>query len=120
MRFGFYISLTLFSLFFFSGCSSKELSSLIDVSNTENLATSPPFAVITTPYIAYLERPISTAKARNYARIGDVAEIIGSSIDILSENRELWYQFEKGWLPEGAIKIYPNKFKAEFATRQLQ
>ncbi len=87
----------------------------IDVSTTENLAMSSQWAVITEPYVSYKEESTIDSAVSGYGRIGDVVEITGVGI---GDDKELWYKFDSGWLPQKAIGIYTNKLQADFASQE--
>lgn len=107
-------------IFFLHACTGKDDSVFIDVSNTSNIATSSQWAVITEPYVAYRVRSLSTGDISAHGRVGDIIEVIGSDINISGKTREVWYQFENGWLPETSISMQSNKLKAEFVSSQMQ
>ncbi len=100
----------------FFSCT-KDTYAPLDISNTDNLAISSQWAVITEPYASYFEEANSEAEVNGYGRIGDVIEVTGSSI---GENGSLWYYFENGWLTQNSIQIYANKLQADFAAKELQ
>lgn len=115
-----FIFLLFSCILFLNACTDKEEYVPIDVSNTSNIATSPQWAVIVEPYAAYRVRSFDTSDINAHGRIGDIIEVIGSTINTLGKTKQLWYQFENGWLPESSIGVHSNKLKAEFVANQLK
>ncbi len=105
-----------FSLFIFFSCAKEEYVP-IDVSTTESLAMSAQWAVITNPYVSYMEESDSNAVIVSYGRIGDVIEVKGASID---NNNVLWYKFDGGWLAQDDVQIFANKLQADFTAQKVQ
>ena len=101
-------------LCFFSilSCTNKEPSQ-IDVSHTEYFASSPQWAVITEAYASYFTTPSKKSEINSYGREGEVISVEGIRI----ENRETWYKFEQGWLPQSSVTIYSNKLQATSAAK---
>ncbi len=110
------ILILFFSLMICFSCSDEEYVP-IDVSTTDNLAMSNQWAVISEPYVSYMNEASTESVISSYGRIGDVVEIIGTSI---GDNNILWYKFENGWLSQSEIHIFANKLQANFAAQEAK
>ena len=87
--------------FFFSGCAkNKEIKFQDDV-----------------PHAAYRSETDWSAEILGHCRKGNILEVKGTALFNDAEN---WYYFDGGWLPESAVNIYSNRYKAQTAVGQLK
>ena len=97
--------------FFFSGCAkNKEIKFQDDVPH----ALSPD---VIDPYAAYRSETDWSAEILGHCRKGNILEVKGTALFNDAEN---WYYFDGGWLPESAVNIYSNRYKAQTAVGQLK
>lgn len=101
----------------FAGCSKTGREA--DLSVSENLANSSEWCVITVPYAAFKETPSSQADVINHGRRSDIFEVTGKKYITVNKQTVLWYQFDKGWLPESSVIVYENKLKAQTAAGSM-
>lgn len=118
-----YINRTLFLLLLilvatsFTGCSKTGREA--DLSISENLAVSHEWCVITIPYAAFKEVPSEKAEVINHGRRSDIYEVIGKKYITEKNQTILWYQSDKGWLPETSVIVYENQLKAQTASESM-
>lgn len=79
------------------------------------------WAVISSPYIAYKETPISTSKIASHGRRGDIHQILGKKIVVSEDLKEktIWYKLPDGWIEESSIYICNNQFQAKTAAKKI-
>lgn len=110
--------LLIISSVFITSCSKKEEDKIVlDSSHPLSLAPDIRWALVIEPYSAFKKDMNYNAENIAYCRKGDILRVLGHSTD---KNHNSWYKFEKGWLPETAIVIYSNRYKAENAGKQLK
>lgn len=90
-----------------------------DLSGTNNLASSNEWCVITVPYAAFKNEPSEMAEVVEHGRRSDIYEIVGKKFVTENKRTVIWYQFEKGWLPEGSVLTYQNMLKAQKAAESM-
>ena len=101
---------------FFSGCSkNKEIKFQDDVPHA--LSPDVKWAVVIDPYAAYRSETDWSAEILGHCRKGNILEVKGTAVFNDAEN---WYYFDGGWLPESAVNIYSNRYKAQTAVGQLK
>lgn len=107
--------LALASVFF--SCSKKS-DDVIQFDNSEPLALAPDvtWAVVLDPYAAYRDTTSWDSRVVSYCRKGDILQVTGSAT---IKGSGTWYKFNSGWLPESAVRLYDNRFRAETAAKQL-
>jgi len=101
----------------FVSCKKANENTVIDLSESSNLAVSEKWALINTVYVAFRSSYDDTAEIKAPGRLGDIYCIRGHHITAEGEN---WYLFDKGWLPASSIVIYDNKLQAQFAAKKLE
>ena len=104
------------------GCSDKQLKEPIAFTDTISLMPDEQWAVVTAPYIAFQASPGENGTQSVHARRGDVLHITGFRYvggTGGSSRSVLWYGFEQGWLPETAVAVYANRFRAGTAANEL-
>lgn len=99
-----------------AGCSkNKEIK--FDEHNPRALAPDVLWAVVIDPYAAFRAETDWAGEVLGHCRKGDILEVKGSAV---FNDVEDWYYFDGGWLPETAVSIYSNRFKAQTAVGQLK
>jgi hypothetical protein len=81
------------------------------------------WAVIIEPYATFRESGSISAPARSYGRQCDVEQVTARSLSPNPADKaatELWYGFEKGWLPESSVLIFTNRYRAETAAARMR
>lgn len=101
----------------FFSCSKKS-DDVIQFDNSEPLALAPDitWAVVLDPYAAYRNTTSWDSHVVNYCRKGDILQVTGRAT---INGSGTWYKFDSGWLPESAVRLYSNRFRAETAAKQL-
>lgn len=108
------------SLACLASCSSR-LDKPLALPVSINISADEKWAVVTVPYTAFSQEAGETAAAVGYARRGEVMKVEGLSyVGSGNELRTIWYQFENGWLPENAVRIYSNSLRAQQAAQELE
>ena len=102
---------------FFVSCSKKSEEKII-FDNREPLALAPDveWAVVTEPYAVFKETDEWGAATAGHCRKGEILQVKGKSVDAEKEN---WYFFEGGWLPQSCVSIFSNGYKAETVSKGL-
>lgn len=112
------IAASLCAAFCFSGCrEKKENGILLDESNPLALAPDVSWAVVLDPYAAYRSETSWEAAVKGHCRKGDILQVLGTSS---AENGETWYRFDEGWLPDSAVSVYSNRYRAETASKLIK
>ena len=96
----------------------KKTSEKIVFDNSHPLALAPDveWAVVTEPYAVFKETDEWGAATTGHCRKGEILQIKGKSVDAEKEN---WYYFEDGWLPQSCVSIFSNRYKAESVSKNL-
>lgn len=86
--------------------------------NVEPLALVPDvqWAVVIEPYAAFRKDMSWDSEVLGHCRKSDILQVKGMAISTDGS----WYKFNEGWLPDSAISIYTNKFKAKTASVKLE
>lgn len=104
-----------FVLFFFA-CKKNNVSPItLDVRDREALAPDAKWALVVEPYAGFREAPDWNSRVLSYCKKGDIFLVKGFS----PRENKIWIQCEKGYLPETAVSVYQNKYKAESAKKKL-
>lgn len=105
-----------FALAFFS-CERNKAED-IQLDNSDPLALAPDirWALVGDPYAAFRENTSWNADAVGYCKQGELFPILASASVQGERGVEVWYLMEDGWLPESAVSIYPNKYRAQKAA----
>lgn len=103
---------------FFAGCTKNGREA--DLSAAQNLASSNEWCVISVPYAAFKSEPSSQAEVMNHGRRSDIYEITGRKYITEKKKTVIWYQFDKGWLPESSVLVYDNQLKAQTAAESMK
>lgn len=113
----FSLSAALFIAAVFTGCAKKS-EEVIVFDNTHPLALAPDveWAVVTEPYAVFRETDDWGAGTSGHSRKGEILQVKGKSVD---SNKENWYYFEAGWLPQSCVSIFSNRYKAETVSKNL-
>ena len=100
---------------------SKNKTSNISFEQIPQMSVGEQWAVISSPYIAYKETPISTSKIARHGRRGDIHQILGKKILVSEDLKEktIWYKLPDGWIEESSIYIYNNQFQAQTAAKKI-
>lgn len=107
---------SVFLVFFTFGCK-KDKEIVFDNSDPLALALDVQWAVIVEPYAAFRKNTDWNSEVSDHCRKGDILQIKGNAI---FNNKENWYFFDEGWLPESVLAVYSNKFKAQTAAGNLK
>ena len=101
----------------FSSCKKKSNESILfDNSHPLALAPDVEWAVVTEPYAVFKETDEWGAATTGHCRKGEILQVKGKSVDAEKEN---WYFFEGGWLPQNCVSIFSNRYKAESVSKNL-
>jgi hypothetical protein len=112
------IAASLCAAFCISGCREKNENGIpLDDSNPLALAPDVSWAVVLDPYAAYRGETSWEASVTGHCRKGDILQVLGMSA---AENGETWYRFDEGWLPDSAVSVYSNRYRAETAAKQVK
>ena len=104
-------------LILLAGCSKKEEAPVVfDDSQPLALAPDVQWAVVNDPYAAYKEELGWQSTVTGHCRMGDILQVIGKTVD---KNKEVWYLFENGWLPQSCLTVYSNRYKAQAVSESL-
>ncbi len=93
---------------------------MLDTSDPLALAPDVRWAVVTASYASFKKEASWTSQSVDYCKQGECFPIQATSTISVEEKSQTWYRFEEGWLPESAVKIYENKFRAEKAAKSLK
>ena len=111
------ILIILFLTSFITSCKKKAAEAIV-FDNTHPLALAPDveWAVVTEPYAVFKESDEWGAATAGHCRKGEILQVKGKSVDADKEN---WYYFEGGWLPQSCVSIFSNRYKAETISKGL-
>ena len=115
------ISISIFLLIFltvlFPSCKKKSQEKIV-FDNTYPLALAPDveWAVVTEPYAVFKETDDWGAATTGHCRKGEILQVKGKSVDSEKEN---WYYFDDGWLPQSCVSIFSNRYKAQSVSNNL-
>ena len=100
-----------------TSCKKKTAETIV-FDNTHPLALAPDveWAVVTEPYAVFKETDEWGAATAGHCRKGEIFQVLGKSVDADKEN---WYFFEGGWLPQSCVSIFSNRYKAETISKGL-
>ena len=100
-----------------SSCQKKTAETIV-FDNTHPLALAPDveWAVVTEPYAVFRAEDEWTAATTGHCRKGEILQVKGKSVDAEKEN---WYYFEGGWLPQSCVSIFSNRYKAQTVSDNL-
>ena len=102
----------------FVSCTKKFSESIrLDLSDPLALAPDISWAVVLDPYAAYRPSPSWDDAAEGYCRKGDILQVTGIA-DV--QESGTWSKFKDGWLPESAVTIHANRYRAERAAEKLK
>ena len=102
---------------FFASCKKKTAEVIVfDDSHPLALAPDVEWAVVTEPYAVFKESDEWGAATAGHCRKGEILQVKGKSVDADKEN---WYYFEGGWLPQSCVSIFSNRYKAETISKGL-
>ena len=102
----------------FISCTKKSAETIpLDTSEPLALAPDISWAVVLDPYAAYRLTSSWDSATAGYCRKGDILQVTGKAA--VKENG-IWYKFKDGWLPESAVTIYSNRYRAESAAGKLK
>ena len=102
---------------FFISCKKKGNETIV-FDDTYPLALAPDveWAVVTEPYAVFKETDEWTAPTAGHCRKGEILQGKGKSVDAEKEN---WYYFDGGWLPQNCVSIFSNRYKAQTVSKNL-
>ena len=101
----------------FTGCSKKSAEVIVfDDRHPLALAPDVEWAVVTEPYAVFKETDEWGAATAGHCRKGEILQVKGKAVD---SNKENWYYFEGGWLPQSCVSIFSNRYKAETVSKGL-
>jgi len=109
----------LISLAFIISSCNKNKEEVILFDDTYPLALAPDveWALITDPYAAYKASTDWNAEVTGHCRRGQILQVYAKAMD---EEKQVWYKFEEGWLPQKCLKVYTNRYKAQTAAGELK
>lgn len=112
-----YVLIILFLAFFITSCKKKTAETIVfDNSHPLALAPDVEWAVVTEPYAVFKDTDEWGAATAGHCRKGEILQVKGKSVDADKEN---WYYFEGGWLPQSCVSIFSNRYKAETVSKSL-
>lgn len=103
-------------LVLFATSCSKKSSSAIQLPDEFLYFSLKECALATEPYTSFYKEPSLNADIVAHARRGDVLVITGKKVD---DAKNLWYQFDKGWIQAKSVQVYSNAQKATKASNAL-
>lgn len=105
-------------LFLILSSCNKSNDMPITLDNSEPLALAPDvsWAVVNVSYTVFRTKPEWSAESRENSRKGEILQVKGN---FLNNEKDIWYLFDKGWLPAESITIYNNRYKAVNAVKKL-
>ena len=110
--------LLLFLILITTSCSKKQEEVIIfDDSYPLSLAPDVEWALITDPYAAFRSDIDWNADITGHVRRGEILQIYAKSTD---KQKNTWYKFEQGWLPQSCLAVYTNRYKAQTAAGGLK
>ena len=113
----FLILIFIFSISFVSSCKKNSTETIIfDDSHPLALAPDVEWAVVTEPYAVFRESDEWGGATAGHCRKGEILQVLGKSVDAQKEN---WYYFEGGWLPQNCVSIFSNRYKAQTVSNRL-
>ena len=121
MKFKIFLSFfAILMIFNFSSCTKNKTSN-ISFEQIPQMSIGEQWAVISSPYIAYKETPVSTSKIANHGRRGDIHQILGKKIVVSEDLKEktIWYKLPDGWIEENSIYICNNQLQAKTAAKKI-
>ena len=110
--------LLIFSVLIISSCK-KNKEEVIEINETHPLSLAPDveWALITDPYAAFRSDIDWNADITGHVRRGEILQIYAKSTD---KQKNTWYKFEEGWLPQTCLAVYTNRYKAQTAAGNLK
>ncbi len=102
------------------GCFLRQDTGEVNFPETETVSRSVLWAVISDPYVSFRDTPGEAGIITAHGRRGDILKIAGRVILTENGKNSIWYQFEKGWLPETAVFAVSNRLKAETAAKDME
>ena len=105
----------LLGLLMFVGCRNKQIN--FDTSDPLALVPSVSWAVVTEPYIGFRKEMSWESSITKHCRKSEVFLVKGKSF---SDNGEVWYVFDDGWLHQSCVQVYSNKLQAELAAENIK
>ena len=92
---------------------------VIRFDDSEPLALAPDilWALVVVPYAGYCTEPSWEAAISGHCRRGDILQIESKSI---ARDASGWYRCADGWLPESAVIVYTNRYRAVTKAQQLE
>ena len=109
--------LFLFIIITSASCKKKSNEKIVfDNSHPLALAPDVEWAVVTEPYAVFKETDDWGAATTGHCRKGEILQVKGKSVDADKDN---WYYFEDGWLPQNCVSIFSNRYKAESVSKNL-
>lgn len=93
-------------LFLSISCKKKQI--VLDDREPLSLAPDVTWALIIEPYTAYKKDPSWESQTLEHCRKGDIVQILGK----VENEDNVWYKFDKGYLPGEVLEVYQNKYKA--------
>ena len=101
----------------FTSCKKKSAESIIfDNSHPLALAPDVEWAVVTEPYAVFRDSDEWGGATTGHCRKGEILQVKGKSLDAQKEN---WYYFEGGWLPQNCVSVFSNRYKAQTVSNRL-
>ena len=98
-------------IFFFSllflACKKDKII-YFDESEPHSLNPDVSWALVSDPYVAYRQVPDWNSEVTGSCRKNDILEVKGRTIT----SSGIWYSFDKGYLPDSAVQIFSNRYKA--------
>lgn len=113
-----FLILAAFIVICFGSCKkNKDDVIVFDQTHPLSLAPDVEWALVTDPYATYRKEIDWNAEITGHCRRGEILQVFAKSID---KEKNIWYKFENGWLPQNCLSIYTNRYKAQTAAENLK
>ena len=100
-----------------TSCKKKSPEAIIfDNSHPLALAPAVEWAVVTEPYAVFRDTDEWGGATAGHCRKGEILQVKGKSVDA---QKEKWYYFEGGWLPQNCVSVFSNRYKAQTVSNRL-
>jgi hypothetical protein len=114
---------TLALILLFTSCSVFRKETPVDLSAFESgLEYGTRWAVINDPYATFRVSHDFAETVSGHGRRGDIEKVLGEVMvpKDAGGGTQIWFSFEKGWLPESSLLICSNLFKAKQVSASIR
>jgi hypothetical protein len=110
-------------LLIFTSCSVFKKAPAVDLSVFESgLEYGTQWAVINDPYATFRVNYGFAEAVSGHGRRGDIEKVLGEVMEPKDDKgtTQIWFSFEKGWLPESSLVVCSNLFKAKQVSASIR